>query len=153
MIKLQRQQIGSRLFRVPPDAKSSILTGIDGLTVVCKAVCQRKSTHWITEVTKNVLNSITRDDLYHPVSQTYPAIAPPLFPCRSVSLFQTDCRSEGSLAERSHVCRWTKEILCKSRQRTSYTLHRDPIATADWWRSDRPCDNRRTPRRCPPRNI
>jgi hypothetical protein len=89
----------------------------------------QKSTHWIAEVTKNVLNSPTRDDLYNPAFQAYPAIAPPSFPCSSGSLIQIDCRSEGSLTEKSYVRRWTKEFLCKSRQRTSYTL---PAATADW---------------------
>ena len=80
----------------PPDAKYCVsLPLMNSLWYVNK-----KSPHRITEVTKNVLNSPPRYDLYHPVSQAYPAnaaITPPSFACCSRSLIQIDCCSEGLL--------------------------------------------------------
>jgi hypothetical protein len=57
------------------------------------------NSHRITEGTKKASISFDQDRPEHPVSRTYPDIAPPSLPCRPESSIMIDGRFEGPLTE------------------------------------------------------
>jgi hypothetical protein len=78
-------------------------------------VCQAKSIHRMTAVTKMVLNSLAQKRPDHPASplpsRQVPTITSPSFLRR----LRTSIRSEGFLTLKNHACHWTQKILNKPR--------------------------------------
>ena len=110
-----------------------------------------KEIHSQDEVTSS--SRFDRERLEYPVSQAYPAIAPPSFPCRlgsSISIL-IDGNLEGLLPEKQAHHESGKELTRGCR--CPYIFFCSAACTDYWLAWCSPGDNRHAPRCCPPKNI
>jgi hypothetical protein len=91
-------------------------------------VRQKDFPHPIAEVTKKASNSFDQERLEHPVSPTYPALAPPSFHCRPGSSIMIDSQFKGPwIGKQAHG---TWNLPKEADERTFFAQW--PALTVDW---------------------